>query len=223
MISGTPTAATTKASYTVTASNAEGASTATVQIAVVAPVPAPTGLMYPQTTINAYVGQAIASDTPTVTGTVTSFTVSPALPAGLSLSSSTGMISGTPTTATTKASYTVTASNAAGATTATVQIAVGAATQAPAGLAYPQPAINAYVGQAIASDTPTVTGTVTSYTVSPVLPAGLTLSGRTGTIPGTPTAVTAQAAYTVTASNGPGATTARFKLRWRRRCRRPPA
>jgi len=65
----------------------------------------------------------IAPNSPTSTGgAVTSYSVSPALPAGLSLSTTTGIISGTPATATATASYTVTASNAAGSTTATLTI-----------------------------------------------------------------------------------------------------
>lgn len=212
MISGTPTAAAAQASYTVTGSNAAGTTTAEVQIAVAALVIAPSGLAYPQAAINATVGQTIAADTPTVTGTVTSYTVNPALPAGLAISSTTGTITGTPTAASAQAAYTVTAANSAGSTTATVQITVTATVVAPAALIYPQTTINTYVGQAIASDTPTVTGTVTSYAVSPALPAGLMLSTTTGTISGTPTAVTAQAAYTVTAGNSAGSTTATVQI-----------
>src|SRR5262245_11901747 len=58
----------------------------------------PSNLTYTQSNIVATVGTGIAADTPTVIGTVESYTVSPALPAGLSLNSSTGVISGTPTT-----------------------------------------------------------------------------------------------------------------------------
>jgi hypothetical protein len=44
--------------------------------------------------------------------------VSPALPAGLGLSPSTGIVSGIPTAVTAAVNYTVTASNAGGSTTA---------------------------------------------------------------------------------------------------------
>jgi hypothetical protein len=54
---------------------------------------------------------------PTVTGTVASYSVSPALPAGVSLSATSGAISGTPTTAAAQATYTITATNATGSTT----------------------------------------------------------------------------------------------------------
>jgi hypothetical protein len=47
-------------------------------------------------------------------------------------------------------------------------------------------------------------GTITSYRVSPPLPAGLSLDPATGTISGTPTTVAPTAAYTVTASNSAG-------------------
>src|SRR5580692_10847996 len=49
------------------------------------PETAPSGLSYGAASISAHVNQAITNDVPTVTGTVTSYTVSPALPAGLSL------------------------------------------------------------------------------------------------------------------------------------------
>lgn len=175
-----------------------------------AKVTAPSKLTYPQTAISATVGSVISTDTPTVSGTVTAYSISPALPAGLSLSSSTGAISGTPTTATAQASYTVTASNGGGSATASIQIKV--TLPAPANLAYPQAAINAVTGTAIAADTPTVTGTVSAYSVSPSLPAGLSLDTTTGVISGTPTTATAQAGYTVTASNDGGSTTATVQI-----------
>jgi hypothetical protein len=170
----------------------------------------PANLAYPQTTIVATIGQSIATDSPTVTGTVTGYTVSPGLPAGLNLSASTGAISGTPTSAVAQATYTITATNAAGSTTTAVQIVVNAA--APASLLYPQTTIVATVGNVIAADIPTATGTVTGYTISPALPSGLNLSASTGTISGTPTSVAAQATYTVTATNAAGSTTAAVQI-----------
>jgi hypothetical protein len=140
-------------------------------------------LFIPQTSITAMMGQAITADTPTVTGTVASYAVSPALPAGLMLNNSTEAISGMPTAATAQASYTISASNPAGATTATVQITVNAALAPPSNLVYAQTSITATVGQAITTDIPMVTGTVASYAVSPALPAGLMLNNSTGAIP----------------------------------------
>jgi len=205
-ISGTPTAAVVQANYVVTASNSAGSTTATVQITV-NPKP-PSNLVYSQASIVAMVGVAITTDTPTVTGTVHSYSVSPALPAGLKLNEFNGAISGTPTAVAAQASYVVTAQNSAGSTSATIQITVNAAVEPPSGLVYPQASIVATVGAAITTEIPTVTGTVDSYIVSPALPAGLSLNASTGAISGTPTAVTVSAAYTITASNAGGDTTA---------------
>ncbi len=173
----------------------------------------PSALSYGQPSIAAVVGEAIRTDTPTVTGTVTTYSVSPALPSGLALSGTTGIVAGTPTAVTAATTYTVTASNAAGSTTAAVKISVAAApVQPPSGLTYPQTTISATVGQAITADTPTVTGTVTSYAVSPALPAGLAIDTSAGTISGTPTVATASATYVVTASNASGSTTATIQI-----------
>jgi DNA-binding beta-propeller fold protein YncE len=53
---------------------------------------------------------------------------------------------------------------------------------------------------------------VAAYSVSPDLPAGLSLDDDTGVITGTPTAVTAKANYNVTASNGTGSAAATLAI-----------
>lgn len=64
---------------------------------------------------------------PTVSGTVTSYTMSPALPAGLALDATTGEISGTPTSPSATASYEIRAGNSAGSTSFPLVITVDAA------------------------------------------------------------------------------------------------
>lgn len=59
-----------------------------------------------------------------MTGTVTSYSVNPALPAGLSLNTTTGVISGTPTTAAAWNNYIITATNASGSTNGNVEFQV---------------------------------------------------------------------------------------------------
>jgi len=90
------------------------------------PVP-PSGLSYAPSSQTGTVGTSITSMIPTVTGTVTGYSVSPALPSGLLLDAVTGTISGTPSAAAATATYTVTAANAGGSTTATVSIGVQSA------------------------------------------------------------------------------------------------
>ena len=154
------------------------------------------------------VEEPIVEMSPTVIGTVTSYTVS-SLPTGLSINATTGEISGTPSAVSAAANYTVTASNANGSTTfginITIQGSTASSTDAPANLRYLSPLVFT-AGQDITPISPTVNGTVTSYTVSS-LPAGLIINATTGEISGTPTAVSAAANYTVTASNTNGSTT----------------
>ena len=78
-----------------------------------------------------------------------------------------------------------------------------------ASLSYPSPSIAATTDTAIAPITPTArrTGTA-SFTIDPAPPAGLSIDPATGTIAGTPTAASPDAAYTVTMTDLSGAATA---------------
>jgi len=150
------------------------------------------------------VGAAIAPNDPTSTGgAVASYGVSPALPAGLSLSTTTGIISGTPSATAATTTYTVTATNSGGSTTTTLSITVNAA------LSY-IPSTDVYtVSVAITPLSPSVNGaTATGYSVNPGLPAGLDLNTSTGIISGTPTVPANTANYTVTATVAGGSGTA---------------
>jgi hypothetical protein len=200
IISGTPTAITSTATYTVTATNSGGNTSFGVVITVNAAAPNSLSYNSPNTFT---VGSAIIALSPSITGSVTGYTVSPALPLGLSLDTVSGIISGTPTTVSATATYTVTATNSGGNTSFGVVITINAA--APNSLSYNSP--NTFtVGSAIIALNPSVTGSVTAYSVSPALPLGLSLDAASGIISGTPTTVTATATYTVTATNSGGNT-----------------
>jgi hypothetical protein len=168
----------------------------------------PAGLSFSEPIITATMNQAITADVPAVTGTVSSYSVSPALPQGLSLSATTGVISGTPTAVAAKTSYSVSALNSAGSTSTSIQITVSAPVPSPTGLMYPQTTIATYLGQPITPDIPGAAGTITSFTVSPALPPGLTMDPSTGVISGTPTAAVPETTYYVTGSNSSGKVTA---------------
>ncbi|WP_306601986.1 putative Ig domain-containing protein [Geothrix sp. 21YS21S-2] len=211
VITGTPTAVTAAAAYVVTASNATGSVTTTLTLSVVEVAPA--NLTYTRTTAAYPRGIAITANSPSFSGGApTGYVVSPALPAGLAMDPATGVISGMPTTLTAPASYVVTGSNPAGSAQATLTLSV--VEVAPSGLTYTVTRAYYAVGTAIAANVPSTSGggAVASYAVSPSLPPGLALNTATGVISGTPTAATAMATYTVTASNGGGSATAALSI-----------
>ncbi len=92
------------------------------------PAAAPSALSYttPQTFT---VGVLIMPLSPSVTGPVTSYSSSPALPAGIILNTTTGLISGTPTSVATNTIYTITAHNAAGSASCSLAITINAPVQ----------------------------------------------------------------------------------------------
>ena len=156
------------------------------------------------------VNVAGTSPTPTVVSgdsSVRVYSISPALPSGLNINSSTGVISGTPTTVQASTPDTVTFTNAFGSTSTVVNIRV---TAAPSNLHFPiNPAI--LIKGTAFTDTPTVTDTVTGYSidtsVSKTLPAGIAFSKTKGIFSGTPTAVKNATSYVVTATNPAGSDT----------------
>ena len=180
----------------------------------VAENPPPSGLTYSVNPAVYTVGTAIPSNTPSSSGgAVLRYSVSPPLPAGLSLDSSTGVISGTPTSVAPATAYVVTASNSVGSASTGLSISVSTDLPPPSGLTYSvNPAVYA-VGTAISTNAPSSSGgAVATYSISPALSAGLNLNTATGVISGTPTAVTPAAAYVVTATNVAGSATAGLSI-----------
>lgn len=165
---------------------------------------APSGLSYaPPAAFS--VGTAIAQLTPTVTGSPTGYSISPALPPGLSISATTGVISGSPTAAQAATSYTITASNAGGSTTATLSITI---TDIAPVIQYPRASYKLSAQMAVSNLTPfSSAGAATSWSVTPALPTGLALDPATGAITGTPYILAAASTYVITATNSGGADT----------------
>lgn len=170
---------------------------------------APAGLIYSFSSVVYPVGQSIEPNTPRNSeGTISHYSVAPALPAGLSLDRTTGMISGTPVATAGAALYSITGENKAGRTAARVQIEVRRNAIAPETLRYHDTAPVYSTGVAIVPNRPLTTGgEVTNCSVDKPLPAGLSLDPASGVITGTPSAITAATVYTVTGANSAGSVT----------------
>jgi hypothetical protein len=145
-------------------------------------------------------------------GTLT-YSISPALPLGLSFSNTSGAVSGTSTVTSTAGTYTVTVTDANNATaTNTFTLTVNGAVTATQAV----PTTTLIQSQVATSFIPVTgsggTGSL-SYSVSPALPTGLSMAPNTGAITGTPTVVTSAMPYTVTVADNNNATaTASFSL-----------
>lgn len=178
LISGTPTAGGTY-SLTLSATNVTGTGNGTLNLVVAAAASSPPVVTSPA-------GAVALLKEPfnyflTANPPATSFAASN-LPAGLSFDSTTGQISGTPTTA---GAYTVpvTATNAAGS----IQVTLNLSVINPSFAVFTSPAaVSAVVGQAF-STTLTSSGTTSSLSSASGLPAGLSINPTTGVISGTPT------------------------------------
>jgi hypothetical protein len=185
VISGTPSVIRSSATYTVTATNSGGSTSFGISITI--NDVAPSSLSY--NSPNVFTKDvAIAPLSPSSSGgAVVSYSVSPALPSGLSLDSVSGVISGTPLVVSSSNTYTVTATNSGGSTSFGISITINDV--APSSLSYNSP--NVFTKDvAIAPLSPAVSGgAVVSYSIAPALPLGLNFDTASGVISGTPSVI----------------------------------
>lgn len=222
-ISGTPTTVQDAADYTITASNSYGTGSTTVNITILTEGSSPS------------MGTMIAGKAPTVSYPITSYiftrdsvispvvpytggnrpttcTASPTLPAGLSISAESCTISGSAITNQAPTNYTITAMNSYGTGSAKLSIAVVSSGLAPT-LSYPASSYLLSKDSAITTIVPNIAGNApTNCTVSPALPAGLSINSLSCAISGTPTVEQSSTNYTITALNGYGSTTATISI-----------
>jgi hypothetical protein len=166
-------------------------------------IPAPSGLSYPAPPTYV-VAQPIPNLSPTVNGTVASYSVAPTLPVGLSLNAATGQITGTPTAPSAQSTYTVTAINSSGSTTVALSITV--IDVAPV-VTYGKTHAVFTTGVPVNFTPANSGGAALAWSIDPALPAGLRISATTGAIIGTPNAVTSPRPHVVTATNSGGSDT----------------
>ena len=158
------------------------------------------------------VNVAIAGYTITSTGgMIDSYSISPSAPAGTSFSTSTGLLTGTPSTVRGATAYTISATNGLGTATATFTLTV-TPVAAPAFTLSSSTESKAQFS-AIAGYTITSTGgAIASYAISPAAPAGTLFDTSTGLLTGTPSTVQGATVYTITATNATSTATATFTL-----------
>jgi kumamolisin len=200
LIFGTP-AATGQSSITISATNAGGTGSATLTLTVTtaAPVPVITSAL----AVSGQVGAAFSYQI-TASNSPTSFNAS-GLPNGLSVNQTSGLISGTPTSAG-QTSVTISAGNASGTGTATLTLTI--TNTAPVPVITSAPAAygtvnTAFSYQITASNGPTSFGATG-------LPQGLGVNAA-GLISGTPTTV-GTANVAISAGNASGTGTATLAL-----------
>lgn len=203
VITGVPTTAGTTI-VQIGVANSTGSDTAALVVTVANPavVPIITNIaLTPAGTVGVpFSFTIVASGTPTSYG-------ASGLPAGLTLNSSTGVITGLPTTAGTS-TVTLTATNTAGTSTVVITIKVALPTVTP--VITSAPAASGTAGSPFVTYLIAATGLPTSYTATG-LPAGLTLNPLTGAINGTPTA-SGTFVVTINATNTAGTSTATLTL-----------
>lgn len=201
-IRGIPTAITPQVTYKVTASNDMGK--CDVDIIMEIQRGAPKNLQYFDVK-EMYPKLRPLTLNPSYDGDNVEFSLSPALPAGVTIDPATGVISGAPTVIAPKTVYKVVAKNETGSCEADVAFSVEVLP--PTDLGYERIQPQYCVREEISLD-PSVEGGVDEFSIEPVLPAGMTFDTKTGQIGGSPTSETPQGDYTVTATNEGGGTSA---------------
>ncbi|HYG75324.1 MAG TPA: putative Ig domain-containing protein [Planctomycetota bacterium] len=157
-----------------------GIDTKQLAITVAASAPIISGPLLIEGKVGAPLSQAL-----NVTGTAPyTFSITPTLPPGLTLNTTTGVISGTPTTATSN-TYTVRANNQAGTGTQTISIVITA--DVPV-INSPLDTLVGIIGVPFTPYTVTAANLPTEFRAFN-LPPGLVFNSQTGVLSGTPTAL----------------------------------
>ncbi len=153
-------------------------------------------ISYPNSTYTFYALGSIGTISPALSTTTSTCASTPGLPGGLSILNTTCAISGTPLSTQASTSYTITMLAGPPTITTTIQIEV------LQGIRYSANSFIFKQNDPVPTMTPIVLFTPTSCSVTPALPAGLTLNTTNCQITGTPTGTQAATSYTISMTNG---------------------
>ena len=211
VISGRPTFADQRRRYTITATDSSDppqSATFTIDLSVSQAMTFASASLPDQTLT---VDTAMTSlNPPTLSNSdgVVRYTVSPNIPNGLAVSNASGVISGTPTAAQTQTTYTITATDSTSPTPQTDSFTVNIKVNPATAMAFSATKSDEVLAAGTAANITGLgplnsVGTLT-YSISPTLPTGLSISSTTGAITGTPTAASASTSYTIAATDANG-------------------
>ncbi len=142
-------------------------------------------------------------------GAISSYSISPAAPAGLTFNTTTGLLTGTPTVVAVETTYTITATNATGSAAKTFTLTVAAT--APACTLSSSTESRTVNTAATGFTINSTGGAIASFAIN-ATPPGMSFNATTGALTGTPNTVAGATAYTVTATNASGSTIQTFTL-----------
>lgn len=176
----------------------------------------PTNLVYTPASATSINGTAGSSVAPTInlgTGSLT-YAIISSVVEGISIDSSTGVISWTSTVAPGSYDIFITATNKAGMAAASYKLIVNSSISAPTAFVYSPGSSTVIKGTAGSSGIPSINsgGSAVTYTITGTLPAGVTINSSTGEISWSNTVAAGTYALAVKAANAMGAATASYTL-----------
>ena len=183
--------------YTISASNTGGSDAQSFQLVVVEPLPV---LSYLPSTYVGDVSLTISDMVPTNTGgAIADWSIHPSLPTGITFNTTSGLISGTPTTTSPSTSYTVFANNSGGSSNVSVTLEI---TGSPPNLSGASSSITLVRQDTMVPFTVQHTGSlILEWGVTPSLPLGLTFDIENATIYGVPLVNTSAVTHSIWARN----------------------
>ena len=204
VISGTPTdLQLTPTMYTITATNANGSSSTTINLTI---IDAPPGtITYSPHDMVLTKNELMTPNVPTVTGDITTWETYPVnLPPGLNFGANNGTIWGTPSIIlVSPITYTIWANNSGGSSTTTVNITIN--DQIPTITYSPSDYIFTVNDTISPSISPSISGgAITTWAINATLPNGVFFGPNNGTIYGMAGQLWPQHTYLITAANSGG-------------------